>query len=238
MKTQSVPPVHGPVLPCWPLLMGAPAHSWRQSRQAAPSARAWTHEADTAVRCRLVQLIAPSLLWRPPLQNPCRTTTPDNSSKRDGRSNILHIYCTTSVIFAVEILPTPLPFSSQPPPVTVKDQPYEVLRLLNAFQLGSSSIHWVKRLSWKSLESRYKHTVYCLFHNVSFNHLISSPKGHNRRFKKENIKSLVPRLASSYKLLCRTIPTFESTWKTYAGISCILEASGQAHNWSYSSCSL
>lgn len=32
------------------------------------------------------------------------------------------------------------PFASQLPPVTVKDQPYEVLRLLNAFQLGSSSI--------------------------------------------------------------------------------------------------
>lgn len=91
-------PVHGPVLPCWPVLMGCPAHSWCQSRQAAPSARACTHKADTAVRYRL-QLIAPSLWQWPSLQNPCRTTTPDNSLKKDGRSNILHIYYTTSVIF-------------------------------------------------------------------------------------------------------------------------------------------
>lgn len=134
---QRVSPVHGPILPCgWEVLHTADVRAGRQLPQPEPGHTRQTQQ----LRWRLVQLIAPSLLWRP-LQNPCRTTTPENSSKRDGRSNILHIYCTASVIFAAEILPPPLPFSSQPPPVTVKDQPYEVLRLLSAFQLGSTSIH-------------------------------------------------------------------------------------------------
>lgn len=54
----------------------------------------------------------PPVERRPPPQNPCRTTTPDNSLKRDRRSNILHIYYITSGIFGVEISPTPLPFAS------------------------------------------------------------------------------------------------------------------------------
>lgn len=64
----------------------------------------------------------PPVERRPPPQNPCRTTTPDNS---------LHIYYITSGIFGVEISPTALPFASQLPLVTVKEQ----LRLLNVFHL-------------------------------------------------------------------------------------------------------
>lgn len=81
-----------PAGPCWWQVLPT-----ADVRQAAPSARAWTHKADTAVRCRLVPLMVPSLLWRPPFQNPCRTTTPDNSLKRDGRSEniayLLYHFC-------------------------------------------------------------------------------------------------------------------------------------------------
>lgn len=157
--------------------------TWLMSEQAGSSL---SQSLDTPGRhsSEVQTCSSSSLLWRPPLQNPCRTPTPDNSLKRHGGSIKLHIYYNTSVTFGVEILPTPLPFSFQIPPFTVKDQPYKVLRLLKAFQLGSSSIHWVKGLSWKPLESRSKHTVYRFSHSVSLNHLILSPKGHNRRFKK------------------------------------------------------
>lgn len=77
----------------------------------------------------------------PTLQNPCITTALDNSKKRKGRTKALHIFYTFSVIFGAEILPSPLPLACQLSCATIKDQSYEVLRLLNVFRLGSLGVH-------------------------------------------------------------------------------------------------
>lgn len=114
---QSVPPLQSQ--PClassrWQELLHAASIKARESVSSSQSLAQTVPEDDAiGARCRLFQLVAPSLLWTLPLQNPCLTTTLDNSKKRKGRTNALPIYSTFSVIFGGEILPTPLPLACQ-----------------------------------------------------------------------------------------------------------------------------
>lgn len=158
---QSVPPLHGPqsclASSCWRELLHTASIKAGELISSSQSLAQTTAEEDTtAVRCRVFQLVAPSLLWTLPFQNPCITTTLGNSKKK-GKTSALHIYYTFSVIFGAAILPTPLPFACQPSCVTVKDQSYKMLRLLNVFLFGSLGIYWVKGLFWKPPESRSPH---------------------------------------------------------------------------------